>query len=160
MSSGPSASADRADDVVTAVLTASRVLIGVSARSLAQVEDSLTLSQFRTLVVLGDGGGNLNRLAEALGVTASSALRTMDRLVAAGLATRRENPENRREVLLGLTDEGARVVQEVTERRRDEIARILERMPVRRRRELVDAFQAFAVSAGEPAHHRATSLVW
>ncbi|MBS2539761.1 hypothetical protein KGQ20_44170 [Catenulispora sp. NF23] len=40
------------DRVTDAVLTASRLLVAVSARSLNEVEDSLTLPQFRALVVL------------------------------------------------------------------------------------------------------------
>ena len=143
-------SEEEPDQVVAAVLTASRVLVGVSARSLAGVED-ITLTQFRTLVVLaGQGEINLNRLAEALAVQASTAMRTIDRLVSAGLVTRTENPTSRREVVLDLTDEGARVVREVTERRRAEIAGILARMPARRRADLVAAFQSFTEAAGEP----------
>ncbi|MGZ4447751.1 MAG: MarR family winged helix-turn-helix transcriptional regulator [Nocardioides sp.] len=145
-------SADSADELVSAVLTASRVLVAVSARSLAQVEDRLTLTQFRALVVLSGGAGrtNLNGLADQLAVTPSTALRTVDRLVAGGLATRRENADNRREVLLGLTDEGERTVREVTGVRRQEISSILDRMPVRSRSALVAAFRAFATAAGEP----------
>src|SRR5665647_545120 len=40
-----------ADELVSALLTASRALVGVSARSLARVEDAVTITQFRTLVV-------------------------------------------------------------------------------------------------------------
>ena len=151
-SSSPSPD-DSADEVVSAVLTASRVLVAVSARSLAQVEERLTLTQFRTLVVLSGGGGrtNLNSLADQLAVAASTALRTVDRLVAMELATRHENPDNRREVLLGLTAEGSRVVREVTMARREEIATILEKMPTRKRAELVSAFKVFAEAAAEPA---------
>ncbi|HZL05508.1 MAG TPA: MarR family transcriptional regulator, partial [Coriobacteriia bacterium] len=47
------------DEFVTAVLTASRVLVGVSARSLAEVEETVTVTQFRTLVVL-DSRGEIN----------------------------------------------------------------------------------------------------
>lgn len=143
---------DAADEVVSAVLTASRVLVAVSARSLAQVEERVTLTQFRALVVLSGGVGrtNLNRLADQLSVNSSTALRTVDRLVAAGLATRRENPETRREVLLGLTEAGQRIVRDVTSTRREEIAAILERMSDRKRVELVAAFRAFATAADEP----------
>lgn len=42
--------------MVTALLTASRLLVAVSARSLAAVEESLTLPQFRMLVVLDSRG--------------------------------------------------------------------------------------------------------
>ena len=45
------AAASDVQELVTAVLTASRVLVSVSARSLAGVEDVVTVTQFRTLVV-------------------------------------------------------------------------------------------------------------
>lgn len=139
------------DQVVSAVLTASRALVAVSARSLADVEDRLTITQFRTLVVLeSEVGANLNRLAERLGVTPSTALRSVDRLVNSDLVSRQENPDNRREVMLSLTPEGLRVVRDVTANRRREIARILRRMPDRERDELVSVFAAFAHAAEEP----------
>lgn len=139
-----------ADEFVTAVLTASRVLVAVSARSLGDVEDTLTLTQFRTLVVLEAGEVNLNHLAGSLGVTASTAMRMIDRLLAAGMVTRRDNPGNRREVLLGLSPGGGRVVRRVTARRRREIGRIVEAMPVTDRDRLLVALRSFAAAAGEP----------
>ena len=70
------------DQLVTAVLTASRVLVGVSARSLATVEDTVTLTQFRTLVVLDNHDEiNLNTLADLLSVTSSTAMRMINRLL-------------------------------------------------------------------------------
>ena len=138
------------DELVTAMLTASRVLVAVSARSLAEVEDRVTVTQFRTLVVLDtEGQINLNRLAELLGVTASTAMRMIDRLLAADLVTRRENPDNRREVLLGLTDGGRALVRRVTATRRAQISRIVTAVPVGQRAALVKALRAFADAAGE-----------
>lgn len=146
-----SASASDVDELVTAVLTASRVLVGVSASSLADVEDTVTLTQFRTLVVLsGAAEINLNRLAERLDVTASTAMRMIDRLLVAGLVTRRDNPANRREVVLGLTAEGEELVRRVTMKRRREITRIVTEMPEAQRTVLVMALRAFAEAAGEP----------
>ena len=49
---GKDATTSDADELVSALLTASRALVGVSARSLAHVEDAVTITQFRTLVVL------------------------------------------------------------------------------------------------------------
>ena len=121
------------DEFVTAVLTASRVLVGVSARSLAEVEETVTVTQFRTLVVLDSRGEiNLNSLAEELDVNSSTALRMIDRLLVAGLVTRR------------------RIVDVVTKSRRAEIARIVTAMPSERRSELIAALHAFADAAGEP----------
>jgi DNA-binding MarR family transcriptional regulator len=139
------------DELVTAVLTASRVLVGVSARSLAEVEDTVTLAQFRTLVVLDNHEEiNLNTLADLLSVTSSTAMRMINRLLISGMVTRRDNPTNRREVLLGVTDEGRRLVRQVTAKRREEITRIVAVMPETRRDELVMAMRAFAEAAHEP----------
>ncbi|MER7246952.1 MarR family transcriptional regulator [Kribbella sp. NPDC000426] len=140
------------DELVAAVLTASRVLVGISARSLAGVEESVTLTQFRMLVVLeGHGPSRLNRLAERLEVTASTALRMVDRLIAAGLVDRRENEQDRREVVIDLTAAGRSLVRKVTRVRRTEIERVVRAMPVTRRRELVRALESFATAADEPA---------
>ncbi len=139
------------DELVSAVLTASRVLVAVSASSLAEIEETVTLTQFRTLVVLHTRGKtNLNGLADALDVNASTAMRMIDKLLAAGLVTREENPANRREVVLDLTRNGAELVARVTERRRAEIARIVRRMPTSLRDDLVKALSTFADAAGEP----------
>lgn len=141
-----------ADRFVDAVLTASRVLVAVSARSLAEVEGSVTVVQFRTLVVLRTRPGtNLNGLAEVLGVSPSTALRMVDRLVTVGFVERRTPPENRREVRLALTPDGRRLVDRVTSRRRAEIARIVDAMPVRQRGDLSRALETFADAAGEPS---------
>lgn len=151
------------DELVTAVLTASRVLVGVSARSLAEVEDTVTLTQFRTLVVLDNHDQiNLNTLADLLSVTSSTAMRMINRLLTAGVVTRRDNPTNRREVLLGVTPEGRRLVRQVTDRRRTEIARIVADMPVARRDELAIAMRAFAEAAHEPEprSETTTALGW
>lgn len=139
------------DDLITGLLTASRVLVGVSARSLSVVEDIVTLPQFRTLVVLdGHGEINLNRLAVLLAVNSSTAMRMIDRLLASGLVTRRENPANRREVLLALSRSGSTVVKKVTQRRRKEIARIVQAMPIDQWSDLVAALRSFAAAAHEP----------
>lgn len=145
------ASEHESQEFVTALLSVSRVLVGVSARSLAEVEETVTVTQFRTLVVLDSHGEiNLNRLAELLGVNSSTALRMIDRLLVAGLATRRDNPTNRREVLLGLSPAGRRVVRKVTRRRRTELARVVAAMPSERREDFLAALRAFADAADEP----------
>lgn len=99
---------DDVDAVTRQVLTASRLLVAVSARSLSAVEDRVTLPQFRMLVVLSTRGATkLVALADLLHVAPSTAMRMVDRLIAAGLADRQVNPDNRRETLLRLTAEGA-----------------------------------------------------
>jgi DNA-binding MarR family transcriptional regulator len=139
---------EQVDGFVTALLAASRALVAVSVRSLSELHDTVTLPQFRTLVVLeSEGVTNLNRLAQVLDVNASSAVRMIDRLVASGLVTREENPENRRQVLLGVTPAGADIVRRVISRRRKEITRIVATIPEALRPDLVAALSAFSEAA-------------
>jgi DNA-binding MarR family transcriptional regulator len=143
--------AEDTDALVMALLTASRALVGVSASSIATVEHRVTLTQFRVLVVLdAHGPTRLNQLAARLDVASSTALRTVDRLVAAGLVDRRDNERDRREVVIRLTPAGQDVVREVTSRRKQAIEEIAARMPRERRRALVEALTAFAEAADEP----------
>ncbi|MDG9721811.1 MULTISPECIES: MarR family winged helix-turn-helix transcriptional regulator [unclassified Streptomyces] len=142
---------DDVDAVTRAVLAASRLLVAVSARSLAEVEERVTLPQFRMLMVLATRGATkLVALADHLQVAPSTAMRMVDRLIAAGLADRQTNPDNRRETLLRLTDEGRRTVENVSARRRAEIAAIVERLEPRQRAALVEALTAFSEAGGEP----------
>ncbi|MFH8337366.1 MarR family winged helix-turn-helix transcriptional regulator [Streptomyces sp. AM6-12] len=147
----PAGALDDVDAVTRAVLTASRLLVAVSARSLAAVEERVTLAQFRMLVVLATRGTTkLVALAELLQVAPSTAMRMVDRLIAAGLADRQPNPDNRRETLLRATDEGRRIVADVTAGRRAEIAAIVARLRPTERLALVEALDAFNEAGGEP----------
>ncbi|NEA66582.1 MarR family transcriptional regulator [Streptomyces sp. SID12488] len=147
----PAGDMDDVDAVTRAVLTASRLLVAVSARSLAEVEERVTLPQFRMLVVLSTRGDTkLVTLADQLQVAPSTAMRMIDRLIAAGLAERHLNPDNRRETQLGLTEEGRRTVEDVTARRRTEISGIVSRLAPAQRAALVEALTVFSEAGGEP----------
>lgn len=138
------------DAITDALVTASRLLVAISLRSVAAVDESLTLPQFRLLMVLSaQGAMKLSDLADQLGVNPSTATRMIDRLVLANLVRRQTNPASRREVVLDLTAGGASVVAEVTLGRRREIARIVESMPVRHRSGLVAALSAFGQAGAE-----------
>ncbi|HEY7595387.1 MAG TPA: MarR family transcriptional regulator [Actinophytocola sp.] len=142
---------DQVDAVTDAVLTASRLLVAVSARSIAAVDASISIAQFRLLVVLfSRGAQKVTTLAQALGVNPSTATRTIDRLLDRDLVDRQPNPESRREMRISLTSAGKRVVRDATRRRRAEIAAIVERMPATHQRGLVRALNAFSVAGGEP----------
>ena len=143
---------NRAEDLVTALLTASRALVGVSARSLATVEETVTVAQFRSLVILSSKGpSTLANLAAELGVTASTAQRQIDRLVGQELVTRHENPSDRREVVITITAAGKRIVDTATRRRRKAIAEIVNKMSPVDSDALIAALDAFAQAASEPS---------
>jgi DNA-binding MarR family transcriptional regulator len=145
----PTETADDVDAVTDALLSASRALVAVAARSIAAFADDVTLPQYRALVVLASRGPqNMGALATELAVHPSTATRLCDRLAARGLVERGPAPDSRREVLLTLTARGRRLVDDVTARRRAELAGIVARIPARARRATVDAMRHFADAAG------------
>jgi len=137
-----------------AILTASRVLVAVAARSLAAAGEDVTLSQYRALVVLcARGPQTMSALAEHLDCSPSAATRLCDRLVRKDLVDRSRPGANRREVVVGVTSAGAALVRAVTRHRRREIARIVAKMQPDAPARMLDALHAFAAAAGELPDH-------
>ncbi|MCV7423081.1 MarR family transcriptional regulator [Mycobacterium yunnanensis] len=140
------------DAITDALLTASRLLVAIASRSIAENDDTLTIAQFRTLVILSTRGPvNLATLASLLDVQPSTTGRMVERLVAAGLIDRRPHPESRRELVVDLTERGRHVVGAVTAERRRLLADIVATMPEDERDGLVRALTAFTRAGGEPA---------
>jgi DNA-binding MarR family transcriptional regulator len=140
--------ADR--ELVDAFVSASRALVAVAARSLADLGEEVTLPQYRALVVLRtQGPQRAADLAAGLGVTPSTGSRMIERLVRKALVRRVRSEEDRRAVEVQLTAAGVDLVAEVTDRRRAEIERILGQMPTRGRTALTAALRTFAEAAGE-----------
>lgn len=149
------------EEQVDAILLAAQALVGVTAQSVAEVEALVTLSQLRVLVLVASRGAlNLNALAQAMGIHPSNATRACDRLVAAGLLRRRESSVDRRNLVLGLTDDGQQLVDAMVRRRRRAIAGVLEQVPPARRRALAAAMRTFGLAAGEAPAGNAWKLGW
>lgn len=105
---------------------ASRSLLALSIKAMAQLDPAISSTQLRALMVLEESGGsNLSTLAAAAGVSTSAASRLVDRLVAAGLADRQVPTHSRREVLLQLTPTGRGVVRDHEQARREVFAEAL-----------------------------------
>jgi DNA-binding MarR family transcriptional regulator len=118
--------ADLTDDDV--LLCAVRVVMGVSVRAADQIDD-LSPVQLRALSVLRENPrSNLVQLAEAMGVTVSTASRLVDRLIAGGMATRKTSPRTRREVALGLTRSGRTALQRYDRLRLESLRSCLEQV--------------------------------
>src|SRR5215218_5533509 len=116
------------DEVVRRFLVVSRALVGVAARSLADVD--VTLPQFRALVVLSTRRSTtVSDLATALDIHTTTATRLADRLDRKGLVNRVGRPADRRVTELHPTVTGLRLVRQVAERRRLDVADIVGRMP-------------------------------
>jgi DNA-binding MarR family transcriptional regulator len=142
-------------------LAACRVLVAVSARSIAAVQDMVDPVQFRALVVIASRRSmSLGELGEAAGLNLSTASRLCDRLVQAELVDRSDDPDNRRQLRLTLTDNGHQLVATVMARRREALALILQRIPTPRRLELVAVLREFASAGGETNERDLWSLGW
>ncbi len=144
-----------------AVMAATRVLVGVAAQSIAAAEQLVGVNQFRALVIITSRGPmHSAALAEAMGVHPSNATRTCDRLVAANLLERRDNPADRRHLTLTLTKRGHRLVDDVMQRRRAAIEKILVGMPTAGRHRLAEVLNQFAEAGGEPPEKDLWSVGW
>jgi len=138
---------DPGDAAVDALLDASRALVGVAARSLADVED-VTVPQFRALVLISSRARTtVSDLATALGIHPTSASRLCDRLVRKRLVNRVEGVDDRRATELHLAAAGRRLVDQVTARRRHALAAIASGMAPADLTDAVRVLAAFAAAA-------------
>lgn len=138
------------DSLVDAVLRASRVLVAIAARSLADAGEDVTLTQYRSLVVLASRGPQtVAELADLLAVTPPTASRLCERLVRKGLIRRRAGHHDRRQVRIALSAAGRELIDAVTVRRRREIAALMASIPPETQRSVVEALAHLAEVAGE-----------
>jgi DNA-binding MarR family transcriptional regulator len=148
--SPPDVGSEAEEESVAAVLTASRALVGVAAQSIAAVDRVADVVEVRALVVVSElRAPSLREFANGLGMHVSTASRLCDRLVAARLVDRRDDPADRRQLAIRLTSRGRGVVNRVLLRRREIVADILGRMAGEERARLVEALTAFARAAGD-----------
>jgi DNA-binding MarR family transcriptional regulator len=127
-----------------ALVALSRTMTAVVARTLEQV-DAVAVPQLRALVVVATRGPmNLTVLAAHLGVNASNASRTCEKLVAGGFLERSLPPRDRRNVVLRLTDRGERLVATLVESRRTALGEAVARMSATDQEQLVRALEALA----------------
>lgn len=137
-------------DPVQALVLASRAFVGLAARSLAAVDDDVTLPQFRALVVLVVRGPRRSTdIADDLQVNPSTATRMLDRLTRKGLVRRTRSAGDRRTVQVRATPAGHQIVRQVMNRRQADLQRIVDATSILRRPEVVTALTAFAEAAGE-----------
>jgi DNA-binding MarR family transcriptional regulator len=149
------------DTEIEAMLAACRVLVAISAQSIAAVDDTVDMPQFRALVVMASRGSvTLGALADAAGMNLSTASRLCDRLVSMGLLNRADDPANRRQLQLTLTEAGHRVVTRAMDKRRAALQPIMARLPQHSRAQLVELLTEFADAGGEPPDRDLWSLGW
>jgi DNA-binding MarR family transcriptional regulator len=149
------------DTEVEAVQAACRVLVAISAQSIAAVDDVVDLAQWRALVVIASRGSvSLGELASATSLHLSTTSRMCDRLVDRGLLHRADDPADRRQLTLTLTGEGRRLVHEVIHRRKLRLTPLLARLSATSRAQLMTSLRDLAEVAGEPADSDLWFMGW
>ena len=109
----------------------------------------LTLAQLRILFrVRRSPGQNARTLAEGLGISASAVSQQVDRLVGRGLLSRTDNPDDRRRVVLEVSERGKEIADEISRAYRDRIEVLLSGLS---REELQDLQRLLERLVGEPA---------
>lgn len=136
------------DELIEAVLSVSRAMVALAEASIHQVNDDVTLAQYRTLVILAAGPSRLADLAEAMAVNPSTATRMCDRLVRKQLIERTRDQLDRREVGLSLTPTGHALVSSVTEQRRQLVRGLLRDIPTGQRATLVESLNLLSRAVG------------
>ena len=119
---------------------------------LGAVEESgMTLPQLKALIALAGGAEGpcpIKDLAESLGLAPPAATRIVDALVDRGLATRTEDPDDRRVRRIATTAAGRKFVEELAHRRTAGLEALADRLTPGQRRKLVTAFDALLEDEG------------
>jgi DNA-binding MarR family transcriptional regulator len=136
--------------LLDALAALSRALVAITTKSLSALGEEVTLTQYRTLVVLASRGPQrAAELAAELEVTPSTVTRLCDRLVQRGWARRQPGETDRRHVLIVLTGEGKRLVGQAMHKRRDLLSALIESVPPGQAATAAKAMTRLAQAAGE-----------
>jgi DNA-binding MarR family transcriptional regulator len=156
------------DDEAEALLAACRVLVAVSAQSIAAVESVVDITEFRILVVVAsEGQVSIQQVADHIQVHPVTATRFCHRLVLMnllrpqqGCPTHRDEHRQQEPHRFTLTAQGQGVVHMVMSRRRAAIEPTLARLSATDRKAIVAALHTFAHAAGEPERHDLWAMGW
>jgi len=85
------------------------------AAEFLEIDISMPQAKVLYLAASSEGGRRMSALATRLGVTLSTVSGLVDRLVDAGLAARRDDPEDRRQVIVSVTSGGNHLMERFRE---------------------------------------------
>lgn len=136
------------DPDVLALEALTRVLVGVAWDSAHAAPPGVTFPQIRLLVILESlGEVASSRLAQAMGVSASSVTRLADKLERRGHLVRGSDEHNRSVVTVDVTESGRQVVGHVLDRRHAALRALLDGMPPNQRRAAATAARRIVETA-------------
>ncbi|MBI2854311.1 MAG: MarR family transcriptional regulator [Chloroflexi bacterium] len=114
----------------------------------AWMDLGLTIVQLKSLSLIDlSGNTNVRTLAASLNVTPPDITRIVDRLVEQGLVDRRENPKDRRMILLQTTEQGRTLLSKLRETKIAHMRHVLARLTLEELRALNKGLDALARAA-------------
>lgn len=128
-----------------------REMLRVLIRNLGLLEKSeasccgTSIAQCHAIVEIGRGKQvSLNELADVLGLDKSTMSRTINNLVEGNLVIREIHPEDRRYVLIELTERGKEVFKSIEDSMEIYYKNILESIPEDKREQVLESLQLLA----------------
>lgn len=125
-----------------------RELIRILVRDLGILEKSdsnchgVTISQCHAIVEIGRANEiSLNELAKILNLDKSTMSRTINKLVDDNLAVRELHPEDRRYIVIKLTDKGSRLFKTIEENMTNYYKEIFISIPEDKREQVLDSLK-------------------
>lgn len=133
-----------------------REVLRLLERRLGIIDDSaksccgVTLAQCHTLVEIGRAVSlTLNDLAALLDLDKSTVSRAVDQLVRRDLASRQQDPANRRNVLIRLTSAGQTLFDSIETDMHHYYSSILENIPPAKHGQIIESLQILADAAAK-----------
>lgn len=112
------------------------------------LEIGITMPQAKALYLVSASSGiHMSELAARLGVTLSTVSGLVDRLVESGLVSRRDDPADRRQVVVDMTDTGRTLVERFRELNESMFVTLLHRLDDGDLRTIVRAIDALIRAA-------------
>ncbi len=90
---------------------------------------------------------NVRDISQGLEISLSAASQLVDRLVKTNIAFRREHPEDRRIIQVGLTDDGQELIRKVRRSRNAWFESVINEMPEDMKKALIYGIEAFLIVA-------------
>ncbi len=109
----------------------------------------VTFAQCHAVVEIGRAGSiSLNDLADALSLDKSTMSRTINNLVANGMAVREIDPADRRYITIQLTESGRQAFETIEERMEEFFASLFEKIPPGKRTQVLESLQLLNQALG------------
>lgn len=119
-----------ADQIERALAGYAQIVELMSGMRTPEFPDShVTMAQMRVLMLLSAiGEARMSDLAHQLGIAPSTLSSLVDRLVEAGLASRLDDPRDRRSVIVALTPAGSQMLDQFNELGAEALRSLLEQL--------------------------------